>query len=686
MNNLATYEKITQKLNSDSEPILSILDAVDIKAVISILMYESIYRGGLPIFHERIIGKISGVKKIEGRVPTANDLDDIKRALGEEELGIKLNSLTSSHESDINKGFNVESLYSQNKNFIRGEYYLEHAEDYFSSLFNPFEKELIDKVGYSYEDAKKLFHTVNKLYLDNIDNAIKSSISKRDELIKLYKEDKSKFSSLLGRKFKNKNDAYKYIVFYINNEFISKAKDIFFISKADILKLSGTGTLALETLLDELTLEDNFTFDNERTYNVFSKKPFVKIEDEYLCAHLDMIYKSFYLLIDEFLKNDKELSKKYNKHKAANLEKKAIDLINKVLSDSEVYHEVYYNSIDSGLQCEVDGLLKYRNTLFIIEAKSHKVSEQAVDGSIVRIKKHVDQIIKDAYEQCIRAKRSLFTENHDPELRYKNKKKINLDLSDVNNVILMPLSQERFDEFTSNPHFFSESGIFDNNELPWAINIFDLYVVIDILDNPIDFIDYIQRRVSYSGRSSVYIHDELDWLGYYVFDRLMGVRDNIDNTEYLMVMIEPNSIKFDDYYIKGKDKPRLYSNDFINKIINEHLKYDFGYEAVKGFCFFDKKGMDELSKTILSKEKYYRVNGKTGTIISVNAEQRVINLFCFYSPYELDQDDFFNNRVCSALDKLPVQRGDYSGYKVYLSKLPINSDFKVTGVDFIVEL
>ncbi|HDU8651772.1 TPA: hypothetical protein RG722_002921 [Morganella morganii subsp. morganii] len=96
--------------------------------------------------------------------------------------------------------------------------------------------------------------------------------------------------------------------------------------------------------------------------------------------------------------------------------------------------------------------------------------------------------------------------------------------------------------------------------------------------------------------------------------------------------------------------------------------------------------MDELSKTILSKEKYYRVNGKTGTIISVNAEQRVINLFCFYSPYELDQDDFFNNRVCSALDKLPVQRGDYSGYKVYLSKLPINSDFKVTGVDFIVEL
>lgn len=681
MNEFIDVDEIKKKVKIDFNKLMGILEDVDVKSVISIFFYESIYGKSLPIIYEKIISLIPKLTSVDGRKPDFDDIKIIKENLSSIDT---IERLFNNDKSGI--GGNVEKIYSMNKNFIRGEYYGLHAKDYFKSLFETFEEGLIDGLGCSYKDADLLFSIINRMYLNEINTKASKFKLKKQELIELYKKDKGGFQKKIGRKVRNKKSAYKYIDFYIDIEFAKEIDKIFFFEKEKILNCSGEMRVSLNNLINHLTLQDLSILEEEKTYNIFSKKPLLFLDGNYFCVHLDMIYKSFYQLADDFLRNNKDLSKKYNKHRSANLEEKAINLLNSVMTDSDVYQEIYYDSVDTGLQCEVDGLLKYRDTLFIIEAKAHKVSEQAVDGSTQRVKKHVEQIIKEAYEQCIRTKRSLFSEGHDPKLRYKNKKRIDLDLADIRNIVLMPISQERFDEFTSNPHFVSETNLFDNNELPWAINIFDLYVVVDILDKPHDLIDYVYRRVNYSGRNSTYMHDELDWLGYYTCDRLRGVRENIDSHDVSMVMFEPNSTKFDDYYIKGLQKPHFYSNVFIEKLVNKHLKYEIGYYAIKGFCFFDKKGLDELAEMLILKEKEYKENNKSGTAIFSNKEQNILNLFCFYHYPRVinNSDEFFQKRVETALRK--VANEDLVGFSVYLTKIPVNTDFNITGVDFICKL
>ncbi|QKG45199.1 hypothetical protein [Providencia rettgeri] len=681
MNEFIDVDEIKKKVKVDFDKLMDILEKVDVKAVISIFFYESVYGKGLPIIYEKIISLIPKLTSIDGKSPDFNDIKIIKENLSSIDTIERL-----FNDDKPNIGGGIEKIYSMNKNFIRGEYYGLHATDYFKSLFEIFEESLISGLGCSYKDAELLFLIINRIYLSETHVKAGKFKLKKQELIELYKKDKREFYKIIGGKIGNKKSAYKHIDFYVNIEFVKEINDIFFLGKDEILNCSGERKVSLNKLINHLSLQDLSILEEEKTYNIFSKKPLLFLDGTYFCVHLDMIYKSFYQLADEFLRNNKELSKKYNKHRAANLEEKAINLLKSVMVDSEVYQEIYYDSIDTGLQCEVDGLLKYKDTLFIIEAKAHKISEQAVDGSTQRVKKHVEQIIKEAYEQCIRTKRSLFSEGHDPKLRYKNKKRINLDLSDVRNIVLMPISQERFDEFTSNPHFVSETNLFNNDELPWAINIFDLYVIVDILDKPHDLIDYVYRRVNYSGRNSTYIHDELDWLGYYTCDRLRGVRENIDSHEFNMVMFEPNSTKFDDYYIKGLQKPHFYSNIFIDKLINKQLEYEMGYYAIKGFCFFDKKGLGELAEMLILKEKDYKENNKSGTAIFLNKEQNILNLFCFYHYLRVadNSDEFFQKRVESALRKVASE--DLSGFSVYLTKIPVNTDFNITGVDFICKL
>ncbi|WP_214650703.1 hypothetical protein, partial [Vibrio anguillarum] len=75
----------------------------------------------------------------------------------------------------------------------------------------------------------------------------------------------------------------------------------------------------------------------------------------------------------------------------------------------------------------------------------------------------------------------------------------------------------------------------------------------------------------------MYIHDELDWLGYYLSDRLRGI-ENIDDEGIDLVAIEPNSDKFDDFYLKNGEKPQLYTHEFFSKLVHEMCQYENGFE------------------------------------------------------------------------------------------------------------
>ncbi|MDQ2190371.1 MULTISPECIES: hypothetical protein [unclassified Vibrio] len=663
--------------------LINLLNDIDIKSAIAAFKFESIFGSSLPIIYETLIAKIPHLESCDGRYITQSDLEEIseKIELGSFLTRFKEMSKNAKNTSEDKPSLGGLSSYAANKNFIRGEFYDVHAKDYLEALFGQFSGDLIAANGFCYNDVLDIFDFVNKTSMQKLISYQDGSKTKRDELISLFKADKKAFLKVFPKaKIKNKNQCYKMIDGALYVDFLNHATDVLFFKLGDIDAGVTGDNSNVKALLKHLTVNDLTELESTNSYNVFSKKPFICLDDSYFCVHLDMLLTAFYQVSDDCLRQGAKTQKRYNKHRAATLERKAVSLITSVLDGAEAYEEVYYDSIHTGDRCEVDGLVKFRNTLFIIEAKAHRVSPPAIEGKALRIEKHVEQIVNSAYSQCIRARESMFDVSHAPNLRDENGRAIDLDLTDVTDVILLPISQERLDEFTSNPQYVMSSGRFRPSDMPWAINIFDLYVVTDMLPQPHDFLDYIHRRIKSSDNQKMYIHDELDWLGYYLSDRLRGI-ENIDDEGIDLVAIEPNSDKFDDFYLKNGEKPQLYTHEFFSKLVHEMCQYENGFECAKTFCFFNKQGQKELKDMVTKQEQNLVTKRKSGSVVFSNEEQKKASIFCFYVPKheEHELENFYTGRIDSAKEKLRGQ--DMSGYKLYLVKIPLMSGFSVTGVE-----
>ncbi len=214
MNESIDVDEIKKKAKIDFDKLIDILEEVDVKSVISIFFYESVYGKGLPIIYEKIISLIPKLTSVAGRKPDFDDIKIIKKNLSSIDTIERL-----FHNDKPSIGGDIEKIYSMNKNFIRGEYYGLHAMDYFKSLFEIFEEGLIGGLGCSCKDAELLFSIINRIYLSETNVKANKFNLKRQELIELYKKNKREFQKIIGGKIGNKKSAYKHIDFYVDIEF-----------------------------------------------------------------------------------------------------------------------------------------------------------------------------------------------------------------------------------------------------------------------------------------------------------------------------------------------------------------------------------------------------------------------------------------------------------------------------------
>ncbi|MBF4427779.1 hypothetical protein, partial [Vibrio anguillarum] len=89
-----------------------------------------------------------------------------------------------------------------------------------------------------------------------------------------------------------------------------------------------------------------------------------------------------------------------------------------------------------------------------------------------------------------------------------------------------------------------------------------------------------------------------------------------------LVAIEPNSDKFDDFYLKNGEKPQLYTHEFFSKLVHEMCQYENGFECAKTFCFFNKQGQKELKDMVTKQEQNLVTKRKSGSVVFSNEEQK----------------------------------------------------------------
>jgi len=194
------------------------------------------------------------------------------------------------------------------------------------------------------------------------------------------------------------------------------------------------------------------------------------------------------------------------------LEKKSLQLLEKLLPGANTYGNLYYPIVADGQESwvETDGLLLFGDTIFILEAKAGKLTARARRGSILRLKHNLEEIIGKAYEQSLRtlnyikskSEVQLFDEKHNPVISIK--------AAGISDFFLINISFEQLTFLAAHLASMKKLGIIKGREWPWTVSLNDLRAISEILEHPVEFIHYLKCRIKANEIEQLQFFDELD--------------------------------------------------------------------------------------------------------------------------------------------------------------------------------
>lgn len=408
--------------------------------------------------------------------------------------------------------------------FMRGAAYSQHYEYIAKELFSDVDHILIKK-GFNINEYFNLLKEINGQIDSNL-NEIPKKYELMDKLIKKEHEFYIKFVKKGEEEGEQIEEIYKEYQQVLPNRkekiqpYIDKTSKI---SPKDIGEINLTKNIN-KGLLDSLSLCFNSVQNWSSPFDISDVplKPIIKINDKYYCFLSQHLIRNAISIIESFITSKSEKTE-YGKIKGNYFETKSLQLMQKMLPTSTIYENLHYPK-DS----ELDGLIIYKNNLFLIEVKGKKRRCIACTKDILMMtKEDVESQLNKTFEQ---SKKALQYIKSRPKVDFKteDKKVISIEQNDFKNIFLINITADSFSEFSTDLNLLKswDPTLFEGDVYPWNVNIYDLLVITDLLDNQDDFVDYLSERMRLNYDMEIKSGDELEFFGYYLkYGSLSKVKD-----------------------------------------------------------------------------------------------------------------------------------------------------------------
>ena len=190
-----------------------------------------------------------------------------------------------------------------------------------------------------------------------------------------------------------------------------------------------------------------------------------------------------------------------------------------LLPGAKILRPVWYRGRTNagGLDwCETDGLVIYDDHLFVVEARggAFTYTPPATDFPAY-IKSLRNLLLKPATQ----GKRfldyikstvvvGLFDAQHKQIGELRN--------GDFRHITLCAVTLDPLTDIASQVQHLAKVGVDVGTEPVWAVSLDDLRVYVDVFDNPLLFLHYVEQRMKAFRSSVLQLNDELDHLGLYL--------------------------------------------------------------------------------------------------------------------------------------------------------------------------
>jgi hypothetical protein len=151
---------------------------------------------------------------------------------------------------------------------------------------------------------------------------------------------------------------------------------------------------------------------------------------------------------------------KYQKVRADYAEKTAVQYLNDALKFATSYQGVKYdleNEKGEKVEEELDGFLILDTAMFLVEAKSGTLTEQAHRGAKKGMKDDVERLVEEAYSQALRAKNYIQI-SEKTVFRLSKGHAVEIDKSKHNEIYLITVSLDDLSVFVTNTNLLRDIG------------------------------------------------------------------------------------------------------------------------------------------------------------------------------------------------------------------------------------
>lgn len=267
-------------------------------------------------------------------------------------------------------------------------------------------------------------------------------------------------------------------------------------------------------------------------YNTLYERPIVSHDNKYLIPVPSVLNEVLLHTFYYDLITDSSYWKKVGERKYGTcLEQKTAELLRRVSPLGEVLLNPKYPGGNE--LCDV--LVLHDRNVFIVQCKAKRLRYESKIGKDSQlIKDDLNKAVVESFDQGSRA-RDYLSSNQPAKIQVGNRV-IEIDSKQISNLFLLSVT------LGSYPHLITRLAnvnktlnLFSDNQYPWAISLFDLGVVTELIESPSSFIHYAKCRLAVERTRFDIFADEIDMLGYYFSQILNFDRERYKKTNALLL-------------------------------------------------------------------------------------------------------------------------------------------------------
>jgi hypothetical protein len=229
--------------------------------------------------------------------------------------------------------------------------------------------------------------------------------------------------------------------------------------------------------------------------------------------------------------------------RATYLEDKTESVIQSVLPTARITKNAKW--MVGAQQFETDIIAVIDKTVFLAEAKSHRLTPQGLRGAPDRLKRHLNDIVIAPSIQSERLAGHIVAARGGDGDSLKITQSLGLDAEKVDQIIRISVTLDDLSVLSSSEEELAKIGLIPHgHNLSPAVHIADLCCIAHILDEEVPFLHYFSERFHFQKHFEIF-GDELDFLGVYLS---AGFNLGAEREDFHRLMVSGMSDVIDRYY------------------------------------------------------------------------------------------------------------------------------------------